>query len=219
MTPAPNHDDARREEHFVRSGDAWDDYDPSRGAVFVSGHFGNWELFAVALQRYGIGVDTVARRLGSGRLARWLDRFRKRHGIAVIDKRNALPLSLRALRANRNVAFLNDQAAGRHGIAAPFFGRDVSTFPAPVMLARKAGVPVYCGYSTRLGDGIRYRCHAETVSREGDAETVTRRLNDILGGYVRDCPEQWWWFHRRFKELGRDRRQGVVDAAGRVERA
>ena len=60
-------------------------------------------------------------------------------------------------------------------------------------------VPLYAGYSTRTDDGIRYRCFAELVSTKGSVEEVTGRLNECLESYVRACPEQWWWFHRRFK--------------------
>ncbi len=212
------YDDQAHEKHFERTGDAWDDYDPERGAVFVSGHFGNWELFGVAMRQFGIPVAPVARPIaGRGvgaRLDGWLDRFRRRHGQDVIDKRNALPLALRALRQNKNVVFLNDQAAGRHGIPAPFFGRPVATFPAPVLLARKADVPVYAGYSTRLGDGIHYRCHAERVHLAGDETAMTAQLNAILERFVRAHPEQWWWFHRRFKARRSERLGHALSDAG-----
>jgi len=52
------------------------------------------------------------------------------------------------------------------------------------------------------------------VPAEGDVEALTAHLNALLEGYVRACPEQWWWFHRRFKPpraLVRGRR---VTAAG-----
>ncbi|MDH3591664.1 MAG: lysophospholipid acyltransferase family protein [Planctomycetota bacterium] len=209
-------DPSRVDSHFERSGPGWDQFSARarNGAVFVTGHFGNWELYGVALRHHGIPIAPVARPLDGGRMGRWLDRFRRRHGQEVIAKKQALPLALKALRAGRNVAFLNDQAAGRHGIPAPFFGRDVSTFPAPVALARKAGVPLFAGYSTRLGDGIRYRCHAEEVPLEGDDAAMTARLNRILEGYVRACPEQWWWFHRRFKPRRSERAGRAVTPAG-----
>jgi KDO2-lipid IV(A) lauroyltransferase len=121
---------------------------------------------------------------------------------------------MRAVREGWCVAFLMDQAAGRYGVPLPFFGRPAWTLPTPAQIAIKLGVPLYAGYSTRLGDGIRYRCHAEIVPLDGDAESVTRRLNRLLEGWVRADPEQWWWFHRRFKPPKGERVGRTLTPAG-----
>lgn len=187
--------------HFVREGDGWDHYrkNGTEAAVFVTGHFGNWEIFGASLKHVGIPVIAVARTPDAAWLARWIARFRSEHMAETIDKTNAGALALKALRRGACVAFLMDQSAGRHGVTLPFFGVPTSTVVLPAALAIKCGVPLYAGYSTRLGDGLRYRCYAQHVPVGGDAEAVTARLNRILEGYVRRDPEQWWWFHRRFK--------------------
>ncbi|MHC4547584.1 MAG: lysophospholipid acyltransferase family protein [Planctomycetota bacterium] len=194
-------DPTRFEDHFHFTGGALEHYrrTGATAAVFVTGHFGNWELFGAAFRHVGIPLAPIVRPPASGWLARRLERFRRAEGQETIPKRNALPLALKALRRGMAVAFLMDQAAGRHGIAVPFFDRPAQTLTAPAALALKTGAPLYAGYSTRLGPGVRYRCHAEVVPVEGDVESLTRRLNAILEGYVRACPEQWWWFHQRFK--------------------
>jgi len=184
------------------------------GAVFVTGHFGNWELFGAAFRHWGIPLAPVARPLSVPWIDRAVDRFRREHGQETIPKRDALPLALKALRRGLCVAFLADQAAGREGIPVPFFGRDAQTYVAPAALALKFKVPLYAGYSTRTGDGISYRCFSEHVPLEGDAEAITCRLNGILEGYVRACPEQWWWFHRRFKPPKALRRGRRLSPAG-----
>jgi KDO2-lipid IV(A) lauroyltransferase len=194
-------DRSRPFEHFQLEGDALDHYLETKphGAILVSGHFGNWELLAAALCHAGMPLAPVVRSFRSGWWTRRLDRFRTSTGQSPIAKERALPAASSAIRAGKCVAFLLDQSAGAEGIDAPFFGRLVQTFPAPALLALKHGVPIYAGYSTRLGPGIRYRCWAERVPTDGDVESITRRLNGLLEGYVRACPEQWWWFHRRFK--------------------
>ncbi|MCK6458480.1 MAG: lysophospholipid acyltransferase family protein [Planctomycetes bacterium] len=205
---------ARFDEHFRMEGDGLAHYRETGplGAVFVTGHFGNWELFGAAFRHLGIPIAPVARPLPW--LGAALDRFRRAHGQETIPKREALPLAMRAIRRGLCVAFLADQSAGREGIPVPFFGHDAHTIVAPAALALKLKVPLYAGYSTRLGDGIRYRCFAEHVPLAGDAESMTRRLNAILEGYVRACPEQWWWFHRRFKPPKAFRRGRKLSPAG-----
>ncbi|MFI5403801.1 MAG: lysophospholipid acyltransferase family protein [Planctomycetota bacterium] len=203
-------------EHFRFEGDAHAHYLATRpqGAVLVTGHFGNWELYGAALRHLGIPVAAVARPLAVPWLDRAVGRFRRAHTQETIPKRDALPLAMKAIRRGVCVVFLADQAAGREGIPIPFFGRDAQTYTAPAALALKLGVPLYAGYSTRLGDGISYRCFAEHVPAEGDVESLTRRLNVLLEGYVRACPEQWWWFHRRFKPPKAMRRGRRLSPAG-----
>jgi KDO2-lipid IV(A) lauroyltransferase len=210
-------DPARFERHFRFVGGGLEHYRETRppAAVFATGHFGNWELYGAAFRHVGIPIAPVARPPGNSWLARVVASFRADQGQQVIPKRNALPLAMKALRRGVCVAFLMDQAAGRHGIPVPFFGRPASTYTAPAALALKLGLPLYAGYSTRVDDGIRYRCFAEPVSTEGDVETVTTRLNALLESYVRARPEQWWWFHRRFKPRRRDR-QGVLSGPAGV---
>jgi len=207
---------ARFAEHFRMEGDGLAHYRETRpqGAVFVTGHFGNWELYGAAFRHLGIPVAPIARPLAVPWLDSAVDRFRRAHGQEAIPKRDALPLALKAIRRGLCVAFLADQAAGREGIAVPFFGHSAQTYAAPAALALKLGVPLYAGYSTRIGDGIRYRCFAEHVPALGDVESLTRRLNVILEGYVRACPEQWWWFHRRFKPPKAMRRGQRLSPAG-----
>lgn len=210
-------DPGRFDEQFRFEGGALEHYRETKAeaAVFVTGHFGNWELYGTALAHLGFPIAPVARPIESAWFARWLDRFRSDHGQEVISKANALPMAMKALRDGACVAFLMDQAAGRHGIPVAFFGRPAMTYTAPAALALKFGVPLYAGYSTRLGDGLRYRCFAEHVEVDGgDIEAVTAKLNGILEGYVRARPEQWWWFHRRFKPMRTERAGKPLDAAG-----
>ena len=208
--------DARIEDHFQLEGPAWDLFRerPRTGAVCATGHFGNWELFGAVFPRVGVPMSAVIRPPDTPWLRRHVERLRREFGIEPIDKTNALIHAYKAVRASRCVAFLMDQAAGRHGIPIPFLGQPAWTHTAPAALAKRLNVPLYAGYSTRLGDGVRYRCWAEEVSTDGDVETITRRLNQVLEQYVRAAPEQWWWFHKRFKPPKSQRRGKTLTPAG-----
>ncbi|MFQ5844539.1 MAG: lysophospholipid acyltransferase family protein, partial [Planctomycetota bacterium] len=209
-------DPSRLPDHFRLEGAGWEHYRRTApaAAVFATGHFGNWELFGAAFRYLGIPLAVVARPPDQRLWARALERFRRHRGLEVLPKGQALPRALRTLRRGRCVAFLMDQAAGRHGIDLPFFGRPARTFTAPAALAHKLGLPLYAGCSTRLGPGIRYRLWAEPVPVQGDVAADTARVNRILEGYVRRCPEQWWWFHRRFKPPRRQRRGHRLSPSG-----
>ena len=209
-------DPDRLEDHFSIEGPGWKHYDDAGrgGCVCVTGHFGNWEIFGAVFRALGIPLAAVMRPPDTPWFRRRIEKLRLQFDVELIEKKNALPLAMKAIRRGRAVVFLNDQAAGRHGIPIPFLGQPAWTFTAPAALARKLQVPLYAGYSTRLGDGIRYRCFTESVSTEGDAEAITRRLNERLEEYVRAAPEQWWWFHKRFKPPKSLRRGRKLSPAG-----
>jgi hypothetical protein len=194
-------DPERFDEHFVLEGPLKERAEQAdgQGAVLVTGHFGNWELTQPVFRRIGLATSAVARHQGAGWFARRLERFRRAHGQETIPKGNALPAAMKAIRAGRVVVFLADQSAGADGIPVPFFGKPVQTFVAPAALALKLGVPLFAGCTERLGPGIRYRCRSELVPAEADPARLMHKVNAILERYVRDRPEQWWWFHRRFK--------------------
>ncbi|MGQ0614762.1 MAG: lysophospholipid acyltransferase family protein [Planctomycetaceae bacterium] len=209
-------DQAGAGAHFRFEGGGLEHYRATKpaSAVFVTGHFGNWELFGAAFRHVGIPIAPVVRPPSPPWFASWIERRRRAEGQGIIPKADALPLALRALKEGTCVAFLMDQSAGRHGVPIPFFGMQARTLTAPAALAHKLGVPLYAGYSTRLGDGIDYRCFAEPVPLLGDAVSTTARLNALLEGYVRARPEQWWWFHRRFKPTKLERRGHRLTPAG-----
>jgi len=209
-------DRARLHEHFSIEGPGWKHYEDSgqTGCVCATGHFGNWEIFGAVFHYLDIPLAAVMRPPDTIWFRRHIEKMRRDFNIEPIEKKNALPLAMKAVRRGRAVAFLSDQAAGRHGIPIPFMGQQAWTFTAPAALAKKLDVPLYAGYSTRLGDGIRYRCFTEPISTEGDVETITRRLNEALEQYVRAAPEQWWWFHKRFKPPKSLRRGHKLSPAG-----
>jgi KDO2-lipid IV(A) lauroyltransferase len=209
-------DPARSEQHFHWAGDGLEHYRAhgGDGAIIVAGHFGNWELYNAAFHAQGFPLSVVARELDTARAASWIRSFRQEYSADVIAKDAVARKSVRVLRGGGRLTMLVDQAAGRHGIPAPFFGRDVSTFPTPAALAHRFGVPVYAAYSTRLGDGISYRCFLEHVELAPEVDAATAQLNRILEGYVRAAPEQWWWFHRRFKPRRNELVNVPVSAAG-----
>lgn len=212
-------DPARFTEHFRFEGGGLEDYRAHMdaggpGAVLVTGHFGNWEIYNAAYHHLDLPLAFIARKPDKVWMARWVGAFRRTFATQVISKKDGARDAIKALRDGARVAFLIDQAAGRHGVPLPFFGRAASTFTTPAALAHKLDVPLYVGYSTRLGDGLRYRCVMERVPLAADPETTTSLLNRYLEGYVRAAPEQWWWFHRRFKPRRLEQEGKPLSAAG-----
>jgi KDO2-lipid IV(A) lauroyltransferase len=175
-----------------------------RGAILLSGHIGNWEIFGAWIRALGYGVDLVVKPMRNPLTDRLLNDCRARHDVGIIHTQTATSGIVRALKKKRFVAILVDQYAGREGVEAEFFGRRVSTPRGPAALALKFGCPVLTGYLARKPDG-GYYAHADepidyaaTDNHDHDIAALTQIFTSRIEHYIRRHPDQWLWTHRRW---------------------
>ncbi|MDI6739782.1 MAG: lysophospholipid acyltransferase family protein [Candidatus Edwardsbacteria bacterium] len=176
-----------------------------RGAILVSGHFGNWEMYAAAIASAGYPFSVVVYPQHNVWVDGMLNRLRQDKGIEIIYKRNAAKDVLRALKANRLVTMLSDQDAGSDGVFVEFFGRPASTTRGPALFACKTGVPIITGVIVREPDGkhrgiINPPLYADqSADREQEIKRLTQQFTAILEGFVRQYSDHWYWVHKRWK--------------------
>ncbi|MDX1394219.1 MAG: lysophospholipid acyltransferase family protein [Gemmatimonadota bacterium] len=172
----------------------------NQAAVIVTGHIGNWELAGAYLASAGVPVTAVARRQ-RGPLGGRLHRLREGLGIDVIDHDAGAGPVVRALRSGRCVTLVADQHAYRGAERIPFLGRPAWTRLGPARLAAAARVPLAFGALVRDGTGYvaEFRVLPDGLVESGDPVTVTREWVSYLEQAVRGRPEQYFWFHRRWK--------------------
>lgn len=176
-----------------------------RGALLVTGHFGFWEVHALA---HGLRVGpmaVVARALDNSLLDRMLVDLRSSTGNIVIDRKGGLRRIMRALNANQAVAILIDQhILTADAVEVDFLGRPAATTSAVAVLAMRTGAAVIPAFSLPLNDG-RYRLIYEpplSLPADESPEAVrdlTQRCTKVLEKYVRAHPERWLWMHRRWR--------------------
>jgi KDO2-lipid IV(A) lauroyltransferase len=181
-------------------------YAQGKGVLFVTGHFGFWELHAVvhALRLAPIGV--LARALDNPELNRLLESIRERTGNSVIYRKNAIRRVMRMLQTRQGVAVLIDQhIQSRDAIYVDFFDRPAATTSAVAAIALRTGAPVVPVFALPLGGG-RYRMIYEHPVEPPGADSpdavreFTQRCTDVLEMYVRRRPDLWLWMHRRWRE-------------------
>jgi len=139
------------------------------------------------------GIDAVVR---AGR-ARFNEVF-------LVSRKDGVRGLIRHLKERRPIYYLPDMDFGRQGsVFVPFFGVPAATLVATAQLARKwnaAVMPVLNYWNPETG---RYRVEVlpplENFPGEDSLEDATARLNRELEGWVRRCPSQYYWVHRRFK--------------------
>ena len=177
-----------------------------RGVLFFTGHFGYWEIQAIAHPLRVDGIGVIARPLDNPFLHMMLERMRTRTGNHVIYRDGAIRKVLRALSANKGVAILIDQHLhSTDAVYVDFFHRPAATTSALAALALRTGAPVIPVFALPLPRG-RYRFVYERPvppPSEDSPDAVrefTQRCTDVLEMYVRRDPAMWLWMHRRWRE-------------------
>jgi len=183
--------------------------DRGRGLLFVTGHFGNWELMAAYFAYRGYPIHVVAREIRQPILHRLIDRYRSAVGLRVHYTNGAgvIPM-MRALRRGEVLALMVDIRTEGEGRWVEFLGRPAYTLAGPATLAARTGAPIVFGYSVRIRPWeYRFVFHpaieAERCAvRSGPewetfVQTALQSLNARLSTIIEQFPEQWMWMHRR----------------------
>ena len=184
-----------------------------KGALFLSGHIGNWELFAGWIRALGFEIDVVVKPARNALADRFYNARRSGLGVGIIHSQTGTREILQALRKGRFVAILADQYAGQEGIDVDFFGRPASTPRGPAALSLRLGCPIYTGVFLREGPG-RYVADLDgridfqpTGDELSDQTALTQIFTTRLEQHIRRHPSQWLWTHRRWRD------QSGVDSA------
>jgi KDO2-lipid IV(A) lauroyltransferase len=178
-----------------------------RGVFMLTAHFGNWELMSAAtvLQLHAKNA-VVVRPADFEPADRLLRALRTRFGTEIIPKRRAMKKLLSARKENKVIGILLDQNVDWYeGVFVPFLGKLACTNKGLALIALRTGSPVIPMFSVREPDG-RYRIIFEnevvlekTGDKLKDTETNTALFTQIIEKYVRNYPDQWFWFHKRWK--------------------
>ncbi|MBN2417286.1 lysophospholipid acyltransferase family protein [bacterium] len=191
---------------FVRSGPWERALKSGRGIVVVAGHFGNWEIMAVAAALEGHPVHVLVKKQRNRKVGALIDALRTRMGVRIIYLGAAVREALRALRHNETVALLGDQRAGRDGVWVDFFGVPASTHQGPAVFALRTGAPLLFASAVRQPDG-RHRISFQEVKTDDlqgatpeNIRILTRRHTALLEQAIREHPDHWFWMHKRWKK-------------------
>ena len=176
------------------------------GLIYVTGHFGNWEVVGYTLAALGFPGYAVARKMDNPYLNDFILGVREAHGLTVLDKRGATEQMDHILDNKGYVSFIADQDAGRKGLFVDFFGRKASTYKSVALMAMRHSTPVIVGYGRRLDEQYHFEIGiqriiypAEWAERDDPALWITQEYTRALEEVVRTAPEQYVWTHRRWK--------------------
>jgi KDO2-lipid IV(A) lauroyltransferase len=174
--------------------------------IYITGHFGNWEVVGYTMAALGFPNVAIARALDNPYLDRYVRGIRENRGLRILDKKGASEHMDELLAANAAVSFIADQDAGRKGLFVDFFGRKASTYKAPAIMAIRHNAPVVVGYGKRLGEGFRFAIGVQRIiyprewADKPDAVAwITQEYTRAMEDSIRTAPDQYLWMHRRWK--------------------
>ena len=170
--------------------------------IFISGHFNNFELMAMHLEKSNIDLAAIYRPLNNKFLNPIMERIRKRY---ICKKQIKKGISgtkelLKEFKKGTSIALMIDQRVSE-GIKSNFFGKEALTTTIPAQFVKKFGTAVVPIYIERLIDNtFKLKIHKSIeFSNDETVDDITKRLNDILEKMIMTNPDQWIWTHNRWK--------------------
>jgi KDO2-lipid IV(A) lauroyltransferase len=179
-----------------------------KGIVFLTAHFGSWELAIQAISVYtDVTVCTIAKSQSNALVDRLINRWRELFGLKIVSMEASVREILRTLQRGGIVALAADQTAPKESVSVEFFGRQVPTFQGPSVFCLKTGAPIVLGCAVRQENG-NYKMrlvHVPSDDLVGFSDEnvleLTQRQVRMTEEIIRQYPEQWMWMHKRWKHV------------------
>ena len=171
--------------------------------VFISGHFSNFELMAMYLEKKGIKLSAIYRPLNNLFLNKIMENIRKKYICKNQLKKGVGGLKkLMLLKKNNfSTALMIDQRVSE-GILSKIFSEDALTTTIPAQIVRKFNIPIVPVYIQRI-EGINFKITIDNpinFAKDASVKKITDELNIILEKMIMKKPEQWIWSHNRWKK-------------------
>ena len=175
----------------------------SEPVIFISGHFNNFELMAMHIEKTGIDLAAVYRPLNNKFLNPIMEQIRKKY---ICKKQIKKGISgtkelLQNFKNGTSIALMIDQRVSQ-GIKADFFNKDALTTTIPAQFVKKFKAKVVPIYIERKNEKKKFKLkiYEPLVFENKDSiEMITHKLNKILEEMIIKNPDQWIWTHNRWK--------------------
>jgi KDO2-lipid IV(A) lauroyltransferase len=177
-----------------------------KGVILFSAHFGNWELAPFIISRE-INKKTynIARRMDNPLIEKKVTEFRKYMGSHIIYKKGSIKTILKELKRNQVIGMIIDQnTLPEEGVFVDFFSHKVCAIPSVAQIHLKWNipiVPVFIHYEPGqiVCDILEEVGFKKSDDFKKDVVDLTQICNTLIEEKIRQYPEQWFWFHNRWK--------------------
>ena len=171
--------------------------------VFISGHFNNFELMAMQIEKSGINLAAIYRPLNNLFLNQTMEKIRKKYICKKQIKkgRSGTRQVLESLKKGYSIALMVDQRV-TEGSKINFFGNLASTTTIPAQIIKKYKCDLVPIYIERLNNYFfkMYVSKPIIISTGKSQKEISSFINKILEKMIIKNPDQWIWTHNRWKK-------------------
>ena len=173
----------------------------NKKAIFISGHFANYELMSMELTKLNLKLATIYRPLNNIFLNPFMVNLRKKFVCKNQIKKglNGVKHSLNYMKKNYSIALMVDQRLSE-GVRLPFFNELASTTSLPAQLAIKFKcdiIPIYI--SRKDDDRFKMEIMKPIKINSNKKDEITKQINEVLEKLIIRDPSQWILTHNRWK--------------------
>ena len=180
-----------------------------KGALFMTGHFGNWELLGSWVAQYlaqnGKTLHVLYQELHDQDISRYIHQTRERGKMAMLDKNASVMNLVRMLKKGACIAFLND-VAGSFRVPVPFMGHPATNMPGPAVMSMLSGapiVPVFIYRNAPFEHEAEFfepvKMPDESLSHDERMRAIILECNNVYENAIRRRPDLWFWLHKRWR--------------------
>ncbi|MBD1155701.1 lysophospholipid acyltransferase family protein [Pelagibacterales bacterium SAG-MED16] len=175
----------------------------NKPVVFISGHFNNFELMAMQIEKNGINLAAIYRPLNNVFLNKTMEQIRTKYICKnqIRKGRSGTRQILENLKKGNSIALMIDQRV-TEGIKIDFFGNLASTTTIPAQIIKKYEcdlVPIYIERLKKYNFKM-YVSQPIAINSKKSQEEISKHLNKILEKMILKNPDQWIWTHNRWKK-------------------
>ena len=185
-------------------------FEQKRGAIFLTGHFGNWELlgswYAQNAKKHNSNLYIVFQEIHDHDVWEYVKNIREKNSMILLPKEMSAMEFARLLRNGAHIAILNDVSWSRK-LILPFMGKDCTVSPGPAVLAMLGGVPIIPSCINRnapFSHDVKfyepfYVPDKKFLNQEERIKNTALKCNQALEKIIYNRPELWFWLHNRWK--------------------
>lgn len=178
----------------------------SKGIIFLTAHFGNWELMQVVSGLKGKPIHVLARPQKFPRLDDYMNEIRQSHGSVAVMRGMGIRDLIRALKRKEIIGMLGDQDAGKNeGMILPFLGRKTTVPTGPFELAARTESILLPCFIVRGKNGKHEIFIEEPIDCSGmikndkELKLIAEKYVHLLETFIEKNPSHWLWASKRWK--------------------
>ncbi len=176
--------------------------DKKNQAIFISGHFSNFELMSMEITKRKVPLATIYRPLNNYFINPLMEHLRRKNVCQNQIKKgiNGVRDTINFIKTGHSIALMIDQRVSE-GEKIDFFGKPALTTTLPAQLAFKFKLPIIPVFIERINNSdfkIKFYNEIQTSNFESKKD-LTKKLNKILETMIIKNPNEWIWTHNRWK--------------------